>query len=476
MKRSKPQPSRRSRRKYALGLLLGLAASGGMLVPQESLGCDLCGAESIVGCDSCDSCDSCVAKPRKKLGNPIFSTLDAIAGTVEGIMGFDKCGTSGCDSGLCDSGCDDGCDAAMMSELMMPSPPSYTPDSYQVVPHAPAVISPAPRMAPRAVPVVPAPSMSTPRVVSPAPRMAQPRMRMTEPMIMTPRATDTSPRMYDSVPREAAPRTTAPRTTTPRETAPRVTAPRDTAPRNTAPRDAEPVDRLPNIQPEPDVLPDMPTPDTAPRNTAPRNTAPRNTAPRNTAPRNTTPRNTAPRTTPPADDGGGSLFDTLGTDPFGDDEVRALPKPYRSVRPSNYRMPNQRRTNAQPSAAPMQMRLNQPQSRQPNWQMPQPRGLDRSSSYHPTTRVPSSYHASSSNVRHASGTKRGAGTRNTRQVSHQHNQSSRAASNQLHRYPAQPQLKAAPRSSMQPQYPARRTSGQRHSNAIYSSYGHTTNR
>ena len=153
------KPTSKNRR--LIKTILGLATASAMLITAPAaLACDSCDS-GPVGCDSCSSGRS-IPSP----GKVVYKTLDAFAGSIEKVLGLDKCKSSGCDSGACDGGGCDGCDAVMMEELMMPSPPVHSPD-----------IHPQPRLIPRGTPVpaphvVPAPIHEPlPRSV-PAPRMA----------------------------------------------------------------------------------------------------------------------------------------------------------------------------------------------------------------------------------------------------------------------------------------------------------------
>ena len=78
--------------------------------PCDCVGCD---AGACDGMSACDSGGCQVAGPPN---GPIFHALEAVAGGIEKLMGFDKCPkTCGCDSMGCDS-----CDGAMMHEMSAP--------------------------------------------------------------------------------------------------------------------------------------------------------------------------------------------------------------------------------------------------------------------------------------------------------------------------------------------------------------------
>ncbi|TWT93216.1 hypothetical protein [Stieleria varia] len=167
-------------------------------------GCD-CGvaAEPTCGCGVA-ACGGC-----KTPHNPLYRTLDAVAGGIEKVLGFDKC-KSGCNSG-CDSNCDDACDAGYANELMNPI---YIPPSHSHGAPSPIVES---------IPSVP------PLVTSP-------------------------PTITESVPMYSQPRSAAPRM------APRSITPADSAPGATAPlQDPTPIPQ-PEAAPEPGTRIAPPTP------------------------------------------------------------------------------------------------------------------------------------------------------------------------------------------------------------------------
>ena len=482
-----------SHKRRALQAFLSVAVAGGMLLGTsaadacdycDSVGCDSVGCDTV-GCDSgaCDSgaCDSGACRPAGRRlsipapGKAIFKTLDAVAGGIEKVLGFDKCS-----SGLsCDSNCDDGCDAALMNDLMTSHQPTYvphapTPHTFPIPP-APAPLAPAPVVT--APPVVAAPPVYA---APPAPIMAQPRARMTEPMIVSPQS-----QPYQAIP-----------STTPREPYPQL----ESLPGQSdmAPIQDAPIDRLPSG----DAMP----------NTTPRTTTPRTTTPRTTTPRTTTPRKTAPgipvpdtNTNPPEQPKGG-LFDNL--DPFGDDSEVRLPKPYRSVKPSNFRLPKSQtsRSGVQlqaPQASSSRTLRHQSAAQQRSVAMMRHGNSTHASSrqvaqphQHATHRYTANQHTTASQhkgyhsgnaktvARHtstrSSGTQRAA-TYHARQVSHQQSAQHKAAAQRaaaqrssahnhtsLQRQATQAKLKPVP----QP----RAINGQRHSVPNYSAYGHTTNR
>ncbi|NND96600.1 MAG: hypothetical protein HKN47_04645 [Pirellulaceae bacterium] len=268
--RQVPQVRRTSR------ALLGLAiASGMLLIHQTADACDACDS-GVVSCDSCDPSRS-IGIP----GNPIYRTLDAVAGRVEKLLAFDKCNTSGCDVGGCDiQGCDDACDAAMIHELMVPMPPTSVPAPY-----------------------VDANEYGSPDSSNHSGLDAP--VIMSEPVIVSPQI-----QSHDAVPLRTEGQSFGDYNAMPYEAETGQGA-LDAAQANPATPDNAPIDRLPEVT--------IPTPDPS------------------------------PNATPPAsnDNNEGSIFDTLD-DPFGDD-ARALPQPYRTIRPSNYRPSNQQRSNQQPS-------------------------------------------------------------------------------------------------------------------------------
>ena len=481
------KPSASRKRRSLRALLSVVAASGILFSAQIAAACDYCESSYEGGCDSCDAAGPGFVAPKLKMPSPgkaIFKTLDAVAGGIEKVMGFDKCSVGG---GGCDASCDDGCDAALMNDLMMPMPPAYTP--HTTSPHAYSVSpGPAPMMAaPRTV--HPAPIVSAPRVPA-APMGTQPRVHMSQPTIVSPysepyqTAPSTNAREqyndFNSLPPESsnlAPIEDAPIERFPEtETTPRMTQPRMTQPRITQPRA------------------------TQPRATQPRATQPRATQPRATQPRATQPRMPVPDKSPNPPSDEGSLFDSLGEDPFGNDEVR-LPSPYRAVHPSNYRLPKPQATQSGfQLRGPQASRTRQPNNLKPAQQrsvamMRQANGRSVVQTQHAAHQHAAHQHAAhqhathnhTSHRQHASasrstnfrstnfrstGTKRAAATRSSsvsnqaRQVSHQQAAKRRTAT--LQHQHGQPRLKPVP----QP----RVANGQRHATPHYSSYGHTTNR
>ena len=486
---------------------LAMAVSATLVFASAAQACDTCDAPGA--CDAY-SCGGSSGKPT----NCLFKTLDAFAGSIEKLMGFDKCKSSGCDS----LGCD-GCDSAMLYDLSTPIPPAYSPGvTYETQPR---IISPAPR----GVPAMPAP------IHDPAPRMA-PR---TVPRMAPRTAPRAVPRMVpNSVPRvvpDSAPR--VPSSPMPMESAPiedSSVAPRE--PAVVAPIE-QPFQDLPtqmerdqfddyNAVPEasdPQPITDVsesasgPIPEPIPEPNAERPVDP-------------TPPNETPDSVTPLkkESDGGSLFDTLD-DPFQDDNDEAtLPSPYRTIRPSKYRSsdqpngfmlnsPQARRTyptqNQQVQSQGMQGRPQPRVGSLPYTKNPSPRaqsvnaqrrmmanqnsvarGNGTNHAYrnvstqapNRSNRVVSAQRPSSSRQAEARThvTKAARPSTSARQVSHDMNQRravstarypspatynqnvhrSNARSSQLQRYQqtAQPHLRPAPRSQ---------STGQRHSNTIY---------
>ncbi|QDT09559.1 hypothetical protein [Planctomycetes bacterium K23_9] len=467
-----------NRKRRLLGrIVLGLVAVAGMATQaQVSQACDYCDSVEV-NCAACDgmSCDAmgcdgigcdAIGGGCKMVRGGVFRALDAVAGGVERLMGFDKCGQSscGCDSLSCDSmSCDGGCGSMMSGEMMMPmAPVEMAPTNTHVHQH---VHSPAPAYS------APLPPIATPRMA--APRMAAPRhpqFRMSEPTIVSPHAAphQSAPVQSDQMEFdnlesqldssfEAAPSMSTPRTSTPRTSTPRTSTPRVTTPRST-PRASAPIDRLPTID-------RTPSPDPAPN-------AFEAPAVRPAAP--------APKTPAPKNDGGG-LFDALD-DPFGDD-VRVLPRSRPTIQPSNYRKTQL----SQP------IRLGAPQA---SVRTQTQQRTAKAALQHRSSRAPSLARSSSSAHRHVATSHRkavplrtGSSFRSysqasppirvaTRQVSHQHSRtaaSSRRSNPQFSPAPA-PRQFTAPQQVKSSDSVRRQTTGQRHSSAGYSGYGHTTNR
>ncbi|MFK8112911.1 MAG: hypothetical protein AB8B91_11945 [Rubripirellula sp.] len=292
--------------------LFACVAAGGLCLAgtTPTLAAD-CGCEAT--CQVCPidpvecQCDcSCKKKP-----NLVYKALDSVAGGIEKLFGLDKCGKSDCDNIVCD----DGCDAMMMEELMMPSPPVIHDSAPIHQHHHHSHSAPMPPAVQHSAPVI----QSAPVYTGPAEKVhvkpmgpnqwEQPSQPTADP--------STSNRMEMTQPRMVQPRAVQAREVEPRATQPRAVQPRE-------------VQRQPMVDPDSKLdsgnapeaanAPQVPIPETMPRNNAP-----------------------APQVEDAEE--GGSLFDTL-SNPFGDDEARIkLPRP---VRPSNYEQPAFRPINKRP--------------------------------------------------------------------------------------------------------------------------------
>lgn len=437
-------PTRQRSRARLSRLLLGLAAAGGLALTSVSAdACDYCDSVEVdcptctpsCGVDGCDSigCDGMgIGHKCGRVGGGLFRALDAVAGGVEKIMGFDKCGQGGCGSSGCDSvSCDGGCDA-MYAESMMPMESvdmGMQRHSHAYAPTPPAPIYTTPTQMPS--PPMAAPRMAAPRVVAPQ----QPQFRMSEPMIVSPQS---EPDQVTPAPNDSFDDFGAVPEPAPRNVAPRTPAPRMVAPRTPAPRTPAPVDRLPAIEQSP-----APTPAPIPE--------------------------PVPAKTPPSD--GGGLFDSLD-DPFGDD-VRALPRQQRVIRPSNYRKTQ--------LSAPI--RLHAPQASTGTNQHIQKAAMQQRTAMQNKgvqPRVGSSFRDYNQAVAP------------TRQVSHQHASDHsvlqqpqlapapaprrQAVQHSAHQHVHQAKAPVSQPHRIQATGPRLQATGQRHSSAGYSGYGHTTNR
>lgn len=159
---SRQRPRLLLRFTFAASISAGLTLSSTSVLASEC-GCNACGMAEVSMSDPC-GCDAAAKKH-----NPLFRTLDALAGGIEKVLGLDKCKSShgGCDEALCDGGCD----ASPYYEAMMPHPQSAPimseSHSYQPVPPPPVV----------------APHQTSPRQSYGAPRSP---MHMSQPRIQTP--------------------------------------------------------------------------------------------------------------------------------------------------------------------------------------------------------------------------------------------------------------------------------------------------
>lgn len=274
MKRSmaKTQKSTRSARRLLLGL--GLAAFVG------SVGSEVSAADC--SCDTCKPVADCgCAAPQTKLRvrfNPVYDTLDSLAGGIEHVFGLDRCKQNcGCDELACDAMPNCGCGVNASPTPMMP-PHALSP--------MPSATQTTPRMQPR-LPSVPSLDSypSEPRMVSPIERSVDgtpadepPANGLRDPMPGT-----------ETIPQSTTPPVTEPGVNDPSESSPNMTMPR-IVPGETPPAGVEDVQTQP-----------LPVPADTPK-----------------------------------DDG--SIFDELN-DPFMED-ARRLRKPYQPIRPTGLRPMN----------------------------------------------------------------------------------------------------------------------------------------
>ncbi|MDV6030858.1 MAG: hypothetical protein F9B45_12315 [Phycisphaera sp. RhM] len=296
--------SRTRRRGWQMGkalaltsLATGISAFSMLGQPQASAAetaCDAYSASSNQGPCDCGSCGK-----TGRTSNPIYKTLDTVAGGIEKLLGLDRCCNAGCTTHGCDGGCDS---APWMTDLesttppvlQIPNPPAATkplaPPS-TAAPRLPTVppLAPAPR---QAAPKQATPTPETPKPAAPAPPDPAQSSRRQEPPAVPPAAEPTGrPTLTPppTIPAEPVP--------TPRPATPAMPLPE---PGSDSP------DPLSDPQITPPSLPDMPP----------------------------TPNPVEPPTQPKKE---GSIFDALDDledldDPFQEDAAR-LRRQYGSIRP-----------------------------------------------------------------------------------------------------------------------------------------------
>lgn len=170
--------------------LFACVAAGGLcLTGADHVQAVECGCE--VTCEVCPSTTtSCSCGCSVKKTNVAYRALDAVAGGIEKLLGLDKCGSNSCDT----RSCDDACDAMMMEELMLPSPPPTSLHSHsRHIPTPPAPVPhstrhPSPRM--QSAPIYSSPTESvqvTPRRHD-TKQSTETKMRMSQPRMVEPRA------------------------------------------------------------------------------------------------------------------------------------------------------------------------------------------------------------------------------------------------------------------------------------------------
>lgn len=344
-KRSK-ESTRSQAARFAVGLMRGSVLGGVFAISSVAIPaitasagtpCDTyipsCGG-GLCDCGKCEiqapicGCGKC-GKSKLFRHNPLYRTLDTLAGGIEKVLGLDQCKVG------CDSCGDDSCDSGNWMMSALPMLPLAQPS----------------RSAPIPVPLVPATRLKSPSTASPRlptvppletepskPREFQPQVlkpRISQPRIVSPRP-EPARKLENSVP-EAAPQKLEPLRNEPLQ------------PEPLSPRPTEPAQQ-PRESPAPESLAPSPQETTGP---APRMTEPRivpgesSSTPSEleifggdaqaTDALNSPPAKTTPDATP-APPKKGSLFDALDDldDPFSEDAAR-LSEPYQQIRPTGYR-------------------------------------------------------------------------------------------------------------------------------------------
>ncbi|WP_145388563.1 hypothetical protein [Stieleria neptunia] len=241
----------------------------------------------------CD-CGSCGKAGRPS--NPVYQTLDTVAGGIEKLLGLDRCCEAGCATHACDGGCDS---APWMMDLESTHPPMLQ------IPDPPATAQPM------AKPPNAAPQLPTVPPLAPAPKQAAPKQA--------------APKV--APPKPAAPASPAPPQSSRRQTIPAVPpAAKPPAPPTLAPPPAIPAEPMPTPRPE---RPAMPLPEPDAESPAPLGTPDLSPPSRPNLP--PTPSPVDPPQQPPKE---GSIFDALDDldDPFQEDAAR-LQRQYGSIRP-----------------------------------------------------------------------------------------------------------------------------------------------
>jgi hypothetical protein len=116
----------------------GMEASCGFEDPGcgFEVGCGIeeaaCGFEPVCGMDTACGCEmsGCDGGCKPRRCNPIYRSLDAVAGGIEKLFGLDKCRQRGCGQCQSDCGCGVCGDSVMMEPAMMPVP-SPPPMSFE---------------------------------------------------------------------------------------------------------------------------------------------------------------------------------------------------------------------------------------------------------------------------------------------------------------------------------------------------------
>ena len=283
-------------------LVTGISAFSMLGQPQASAADTACDAYSASGNQALCDCGRCGKTGRAP--NPIYKTLDTVAGGIEKLLGLDRCCNAGCSTHGCDGGCDS---APWMMDLESTSAPMLQ------IPGPPAMTRPM------AKPPTATPRLPTVPPLAPAPKQAAPKQaapKQAAPMLETPKA--------------AAPASPDPKQSSRRQDIPTVPpAAKPPAQPKLTPPPTIPAESMPTPRPESPAMPlpepgaDAPDPFGDPQMTPPG------------LPDLTPPPSPAEPTPQPKKEG--SIFDALDDledldDPFEQDAAR-LRRQYGSIRP-----------------------------------------------------------------------------------------------------------------------------------------------
>lgn len=155
----------------------------------------------------CCQCGNC-GKPSLK-SNPIYRTLDTVAGGLEKAFGLDRCGKCSCDATACDACCDSAIGLAPISTQPKPMQAAPAPQPKHTTRKSAPRLPSVPPLDPQSQEIKP--RMTEPRIVNPqaelplpppAPKQTTPKM--TEPRLVPNDATEVEqpilPMPNDAVP------------------------------------------------------------------------------------------------------------------------------------------------------------------------------------------------------------------------------------------------------------------------------------
>lgn len=174
------QRTARLRRKranlVARTLLLGSVFAGTTTFSVDAAAGELACGTMRAGC----GCGHC-GKSSSSSNNPIYQSLDTLAGGIERVLGLDRCRSSECDSLACDSSCDDG-HWMIPLESAPPSKPLTRADQ-DAAPRPPRVVPPRLPAVPPLSPLPQEPKRSQPRIVTPKAESTTPRIEPSPPTL-----------------------------------------------------------------------------------------------------------------------------------------------------------------------------------------------------------------------------------------------------------------------------------------------------